>query len=157
MYVQCIYMCIVCMYIVYTIMDTRDSVQYHASNHSSNKEIKFQKRGRAQEQQLSDASKSEPGVGWFSRQRAKHLQMTNLIGGAPLIFPFHRSNYIVPYQQPMSVMIFVVSLPMWHLILFGQQSPAAPYWRSCAAEGMKSAIADVSYAVLRTDGDLIEV
>jgi hypothetical protein len=50
----------------------------------------------------------------------------------------------------MSAMIFVVSLPIWRLSLFGQQSPAAPYWRSCAAEEMKSAITDVSYAASQT-------
>ncbi len=43
-------------------------------------------------------------------------------------------------------MIFILSLQMWRLSLFGQQSPAAPYWRSCAAEEMNSAITDVSYA-----------
>jgi hypothetical protein len=47
-------------------------------------------------------------------------------------------------------MIFVVSLPMWCLSLFGQQSPAVPYWRSCAAEEMKSAITDVNYAASQT-------
>ncbi len=84
----------------------------------------------------------------FLDQRAKDLQMTNLVGGAPLIFPFHCSDIM----QPMSVMIFVVSLPMWRLSLFGQQSPGAPYWRSCAAEGMESAITDrdVSYAASQT-------
>jgi hypothetical protein len=52
----------------------------------------------------------------------------------------------------MSAMIFVVSLPMWpgRLSLFGQQCPAAPYWRSCAGEEMKSAITDVSYAASQT-------
>jgi hypothetical protein len=50
----------------------------------------------------------------------------------------------------MSAMIFVVSLPVWSLSFFGQQSPAAPYWRSCSAEVMKSAIIDVSYAASRT-------
>ncbi len=45
----------------------------------------------------------------------------------------------------MSAMIFVESLPMWRLSLFGQQSPAAPYWRRCTAEEMKSAITNVSY------------
>ena len=50
----------------------------------------------------------------------------------------------------MSAMIFVESLSMWRLSLFGQQSPAAPYWRSCAAEEMKSAITDVSYAASQT-------
>ncbi len=50
----------------------------------------------------------------------------------------------------MSAMIFVVSLPMWRLSLFGQQSPAAPYWRSCSAEEMKSAITDVSDAASQT-------
>jgi hypothetical protein len=49
----------------------------------------------------------------------------------------------------MSAMIFVVSLPMWRLSLFGQQSPAAPYW-SCASEEMKSAMTDVSYAASQT-------
>jgi hypothetical protein len=34
------------------------------------------------------ARKSAPGVGGFSRpERAKHMQMTNLVGGAPLNFP----------------------------------------------------------------------
>jgi hypothetical protein len=47
-------------------------------------------------------------------------------------------------------MIFVVSLPMSRLSLFGQQSPAAPYWRSCAGEEMKSAMTDVSYAASQT-------
>jgi hypothetical protein len=47
-------------------------------------------------------------------------------------------------------MIFVVSLPMLRLSLFGQQSPAAPYWRSCAGEEMKSAMTDVSYAASQT-------
>ncbi len=47
-------------------------------------------------------------------------------------------------------MIFVVSLPMWRLSLFVQQSPAAPYWRSCTAEKMNSAITDVSYAASQT-------
>jgi hypothetical protein len=46
----------------------------------------------------------------------------------------------------MGAMIFVESLPMWQLRLFGQLSPAAPYWRSCAAEEMKIAITNVSYA-----------
>jgi hypothetical protein len=46
----------------------------------------------------------------------------------------------------MSAMIFVVSLPMSRLSLFGQQSPVAPYWRSCTGEEMKSAMIDVSYA-----------
>jgi hypothetical protein len=50
----------------------------------------------------------------------------------------------------MSAMIFVESLPMWSLSLFGQQSPAAPYWRSCAAEEMKSAITDISYVAFQT-------
>jgi hypothetical protein len=50
----------------------------------------------------------------------------------------------------MSAMIFVESLPIWRLSLFGQQSPAAPYWRSCTAEEMKSAITDVSYAPSQT-------
>jgi hypothetical protein len=51
----------------------------------------------------------------------------------------------------MSAIIFVVSLPMWRLRLFGQQGPAAgaPYWRSCATEEMKSAITDVSYAAVQ--------
>jgi hypothetical protein len=31
----------------------------------------------------------------FLAQRAKHLQMMNLVGGAPLIFPFHRSDITV--------------------------------------------------------------
>ncbi len=43
----------------------------------------------------------------------------------------------------MSAMIFVVSLQMWRSSLFGQQSPAAPNWKSCATEEMKSAITDV--------------
>ncbi len=50
----------------------------------------------------------------------------------------------------MSAMIIVVQLPMLRLSLFGQQSPAAPYWRSCAAEEMKSAITDVNYAASQT-------
>ena len=50
----------------------------------------------------------------------------------------------------MSAMIFVVSLPMSRLSLFGQQSPAAPYWRSCAAEEMKSATTVVCYAASQT-------
>jgi hypothetical protein len=51
----------------------------------------------------------------------------------------------------MSAMNFVVSLPMSRLSLFGQQSPAAPpYWRICAAEEMKSAMTDVSYAASQT-------
>jgi hypothetical protein len=50
----------------------------------------------------------------------------------------------------MSAMIFVVSLPMSRLSLFGKQSPAAPYWRSCAGEEMKSAKIDVSYAASHT-------
>jgi hypothetical protein len=50
----------------------------------------------------------------------------------------------------MSEMIFVESQPMWRLSLFGQQSPAVPYWRSCTAEDMKSAITDVSYAASQT-------
>jgi hypothetical protein len=28
----------------------------------------------------------------FLAQRAKDLEMTNLVGGAPLIFPFHHSD-----------------------------------------------------------------
>ncbi len=48
-------------------------------------------------------------------------------------------------------MIFVVSLPMSRLSLFGQQGPAAaPYWRSCAGEEMKSAKIEVSYAASQT-------
>jgi hypothetical protein len=39
----------------------------------------------------------------------------------------------------MSAITFVVSLQMWRLSLFGQQSPAVPYLRSCSAEEMKSA------------------
>jgi hypothetical protein len=50
----------------------------------------------------------------------------------------------------MSAMIFVVSLSMWHLSLFVQQSPAALYWRSCAAEELNNAITDVSYAASQT-------
>jgi hypothetical protein len=50
----------------------------------------------------------------------------------------------------MSAMIFVVSLPMWRLSLFGQQSTAAPYSTSCAAEEMKCSITDVSYAASQT-------
>jgi hypothetical protein len=50
----------------------------------------------------------------------------------------------------MSAMIFVVSLPMSCLSLFGQQSPAAPYWRSCTVEEMKSAMTNVSYAASQT-------
>jgi hypothetical protein len=50
----------------------------------------------------------------------------------------------------MRAMIFVVSLPMSRSSLFGQQSPAAPYWRSCAGEEMKSAMIDVSYAASQT-------
>ncbi len=54
----------------------------------------------------------------------------------------------------MSVVIIVESLPMWCLSLFGQQSPVTPYWRSClatcAAEEMKSAITDVTYAAFQT-------
>ncbi len=65
----------------------------------------------------------------------------------------------------MSAMTFVVSLPMSRSSLFGQQSPAAPYWRSCAGEEMKSAMIDVSYTAhpdtdSETDsfqGDRIEV
>jgi hypothetical protein len=67
--------------------------------------------------------------------------MTNLVGGVPFIFMFHSSDHV----QPMSAMIFAVSLPMWRLSLFGQQSPAAPpYWRRCVAEEIKSAITYVS-------------
>jgi hypothetical protein len=36
-----------------------------------------------------------------------------------------------------SAIIFVVSLPISCLSLFGQQSPATAYWRSCDAEEMK--------------------
>jgi hypothetical protein len=50
----------------------------------------------------------------------------------------------------MSAMIFVVSLPMSRSSLFVQQSPFAPYWRSCAGEEMKSAMSDVSYAASQT-------
>jgi hypothetical protein len=50
----------------------------------------------------------------------------------------------------MSAMIFVVLLPMSRLSLFVQQSPAAPYWRSCYAEEMKSPITDVSNAAFQT-------
>ncbi len=50
----------------------------------------------------------------------------------------------------MSAMIFVMSLQLWHLSLFGQQSPDTPYWKSCTAEEMKIAITDVSYAASRT-------
>jgi hypothetical protein len=41
-------------------------------------------------------------------------------------------------------------VPMSRLSLFGQQSPAAPYWRSCAAEEMKSSMTVVSYAASLT-------
>ena len=47
-------------------------------------------------------------------------------------------------------MIFVVSLPMSRSSLFVQQSPSAPYWRSCTVEEMKSAMIDVSYAASQT-------
>jgi hypothetical protein len=50
----------------------------------------------------------------------------------------------------MSETIIVVSLPMLCLSLFGQQSPAAPYWRSYASEGMKNAITDVIFAASQT-------
>jgi hypothetical protein len=50
----------------------------------------------------------------------------------------------------MSAMIFVVSLPMSRSSLFVQQSPFAPYWRSCVGEEMKSAMSDVSYAASQT-------
>jgi hypothetical protein len=50
----------------------------------------------------------------------------------------------------MSAMNFVVSLPMSRSSLFVQQSPFAPYWRSCAGEEMKSAMSDVSYAASQT-------
>jgi hypothetical protein len=50
----------------------------------------------------------------------------------------------------MSEMIFVVPLPMSCLSLFWQQSPAAPYWKSCASEEMKSAMTDVSYVASQT-------
>ncbi len=49
----------------------------------------------------------------------------------------------------MSATIFVVSPLMWSLSLIGQNQ-AAPYWSSCAAEEMKSAITDVSYAASQT-------
>ncbi len=47
-------------------------------------------------------------------------------------------------------MIFVVSLPMSRSSLLVQQSPSAPYWRSCTGEEMKSAMIDVSYAASQT-------
>jgi hypothetical protein len=47
-------------------------------------------------------------------------------------------------------MIFVESLSMSRSSLFVQQSPFAPYWRSCAGEEMKSAMSDVSYAASQT-------
>jgi hypothetical protein len=50
----------------------------------------------------------------------------------------------------MSAMIFVVSLPISRLSLFGQQSPAGLYWRSFASEEMKSAMIYVSYAASQT-------
>jgi hypothetical protein len=50
----------------------------------------------------------------------------------------------------MSAMIFVMSLPIWCLSLFGQKSPSAPYSRCCSAEEMKSAITYVSYAASPT-------
>jgi len=50
----------------------------------------------------------------------------------------------------MSTMIFIVSRPMPRSSLFVQQSPSAPYWRSCAGEEMKSAMIDVSYAASLT-------
>ncbi len=50
----------------------------------------------------------------------------------------------------MGAIIFVMLLPMSSLSLFGQQSPAAPYWRSCAAEEMKSAMTNVSFAAAQT-------
>jgi hypothetical protein len=87
----------------------------------------------------------------FLAQRAKHLQMTNLVGGAPSNFLFHRSDITVSLrEQPMSAMIFVVLLPMWRLSSYGQQRKATPYWRSCAAEEMKSDITGVSYAASKT-------
>jgi hypothetical protein len=64
---------------------------------------------------------------------------------------FSVSLFLHYRELSISAMIFVVSLslPMWRLGLFWQQSPAAPYWRSYAAEGMKSAITNVSYAASR--------
>jgi hypothetical protein len=53
----------------------------------------------------------------------------------------------------MSTMMFAVSLQMSCLNLFGQQSPAAQYWRSCAGEEKKSAMIDVSYAASQTVPD----
>ncbi len=47
-------------------------------------------------------------------------------------------------------MIFAVSLPMSRSSLFVQQSPSAPYWRSCAGEEMKNSMSDVSYAASQT-------
>ncbi len=49
-----------------------------------------------------------------------------------------------------AVVIFVILLQLWCVSLFGQQSPTAPYSRSCVTEEMKSAITDVSYAASRT-------
>jgi hypothetical protein len=65
-----------------------------------------------------------------------------------LFFLLHRSD--ITLSRAMSTMIFVVFLQMWCLSLFGQQSQAAPFSRSCAAEEMKSAITDVSHAASRT-------
>ncbi len=50
----------------------------------------------------------------------------------------------------MSAMIILVSLPMSRLSLFGQQSPAAPYWKSCAAKEMKCALTDVGNVASQT-------
>jgi hypothetical protein len=103
------------------------------------------------------ASKSAPGVVDFLAQRAKHLRMKNLVSGAPLIFLFHCSDITVSTaalagDERNDLRRVPDFLPMWRLSfkLFGQQSPAAPYWRSCAAEEMKSAITNVSYAASQT-------
>jgi hypothetical protein len=84
----------------------------------------------------------------FLVQRAKHLQMTNLVGGALINFPV--SSIWQGREQAMSAMIFVVSVPMSRSSLFVQQSHSSQYWRSCAGEEMKSAMSDISYTASHT-------
>jgi hypothetical protein len=83
------------------------------------------------------ARNSAPGVGGFSRPDSEASANEESGGWSSINFPV--SSFCHYSEQAMSAIIFVQSLPMWCLSLFGQQSPATPSWRKCTAEEMKSA------------------
>ncbi len=92
--------------------------------------------------------KSTPGVGGFFSPESEGSANDESDGWSSIYFSV--SSFWHCCEQSMSAMMFVTSLPIWRLSLFGQLSPAAPYWRSLAGEEMISAITDASYAAFQT-------